>query len=162
MKEAIIVLALFVTFAFGFIVVAKVNKLIEKEKQQIASNRKQNKLKICVAVEWSAPYNRIAPIVKEISAAAPQTDVILVCGEASRISERLSDETVDIALLSKSDIAALDKNCEYVFACYDVSKNREAATEKTFDGLIIAWNKTAQSKERDRIIFLLQEEINNK
>ncbi len=142
MKEAIIIIALFATFAFGFFVVSRADKLIERDKKLAARRRLQSKTKIRIGAESSALANSVAYALKSVALSAPQTDVISFFGEANRIAERLCENTVDIAILSRQNAVASNKDFAYVAAGENV---------------VICWNKTVKSAERDRVIFLLQE-----
>ena len=164
MKEALLLAVIFATFAFGFYVMKKIDDFIEKNNRLITSMDRMSSRCVRIASENPMFFDVIASTLEHYSNSNPYMDFRLSSSHAKRLLRLLSDGNIDLVLLSEDNA----KDLSDPFGCTSISycPNQKVVTtlgltvENMDDTgqIIIVWNKAILSKDRDRVLFALENE----
>lgn len=162
MKELFLIPVLLAVFVFGYYVMAKLDYFMEESQHFIANENRVGQGKVRIAAENPMLLDAVAPALERCSDADPHLAFFLSSGRADRILEKLLKEQVDIILLDDADDVRTDGAC----ASLRIPRGKggstvtvlglpvEPAEEETF--LRVMWKKGISSKDRDRVIFALE------
>lgn len=164
MREVLLVMVLLAVFVLGFFAVKKVNNLITQNQYYALEQNGGGRSQIRIAAEKTYLLESIEPAWESCSAANPYLELSLQRGKSRRLLRKLQDGSVDIALLSEKSSENLSPEYTAV-QIPDQAAYAEAATAKLSvaernEGrhVYAVWNKKIKSKERDRVIFALENE----
>ena len=150
-------------FAFGYFVVRRLDAYILENQQRIAENVHQNSRCIRIAAEASGLLDDISDALEDCSGAIPYMEFFLACGSRNRLLGRLSDGTLDIALLWETGPQELPPECRFVRIPHrgvpPASSFGLSVEEEDQDSCaLLVWNRGIPSRDRDRVIYMIENE----
>lgn len=167
MKGLILVITILAMFVFGYFVMKKVDELIEENQRLIVLESRDNNCQIRIAAETPMLLDSAATALEVCSDANPYIEFFFSSGKVNRLLQKLLDETVDLALLTEDHVKDLCDDLAFVKILCESGQ----ATETAFGFSIknpdkenwfyVVWNKNVKSKNRDRVIFALENERNS-
>ncbi len=164
MKDLMLIIVTFAAFAFGFYIMKKIDDFIADNQRHITAENRNSRSHIHIAAESPMLLDYVASALEYCSAAHPYMEFFFSSGKVNQLLHKLSDGTVDIVLLS--DEIAKSLSSEYVSIQIPYHAKQAVVTtlglnvENTDQDcrIYVIWNKTIQSKNRDRVIFALENE----
>lgn len=164
MKELLLIPIMRAVFVFGYFVMAKVDRFIEENSRLIYAENRQNKAHIRIAAESPMLLDSIAVQLTAYSHANPFVEFFLSSGKAERILQKLLDGTLDIAILAEDNNLSMNEN----YGKIQIPRRTKEGASTAY-GLIVesideekyafvVWNKSIQSKDRDRVLFSIEAE----
>lgn len=164
MKDLFLIPVLLGIFAFGYYVVVRVDRYIAENQRRIAAENRSGQTPVHIAAESPALLASAAPALKHCSDADPHLAFFLSSGHAERLLEKLLEERIDIVLLTDEtakglggDFASLCVPCEQTNAPVNRCAPSAGAPEESVRFRVV-WKKSAKSKDRDRVLFALENE----
>lgn len=161
MNDLFMIPILLAVLAFGYYIMTRVDRVIEEDRRTIAEENRNGKSRVRIAAENPALLDAVASALESCSSADPHIDFFLSSGTAELLLEKLAAEQVDIVLLtgereglSGGDIVSIKIPCEKLPMVSVHGLPVEAAVAET--GIRAVWKKSASSKDRDRVIFALE------
>ena len=162
MQDFLLILMLLATFAFGYFVMVRLDAFFDENQRLIEQESRQNRDHIRIAAESVAMLHSIAEPLEECSAANPYLEFFPSTGKAEHILRRLSQGTLDIALLTRESAAHIESSCAAVKIPYRpasvMSQPLGLPVENMDDDewVYVVWNQSIPSKNRDRVVFALE------
>lgn len=163
MKDQLLIAIILAGFAFGYYIIAKVDRFIDETQRLIANETRDRQSKVRIAAENPMLLDAVVPALEDCSNADPHLAFFLSRGRASRILEKLWEEQVDIVLLSDAHdrppdnrYASLRVPCDKSAAPIVLGLPVENLDEDPY--IRVVWKKELRSKDRDRVIFALENE----
>ena len=158
MKDLVLIPIMIAILAFGYYVMAKVDHFIEKNQCLIADRNRSEQSKLWIAAESPLLLNAVASALDVCSNANPHLSFFLCCGSVERILEKLLNEQIDIVLLNeKKDEPSVPPHISVDTAAVSANVfNFSYANEDI--RIQVLWKKNLKSKDRDRVIFTLENE----
>lgn len=164
MKDIILLIVTLAAFAFGYFVVKKIDDFIAENRRLIASCNRIDSCTIRIATDNPMHLDSAVSALEYCSTVNPFMDFSFSRGNASRLLQRLSNGTIDIAILSEDNANNLGKE----FVCTRIPYFAEqksitvlglpvkSISEEQY--VYLVWNKTISSRNRDRVLFYLENE----
>ena len=162
MKDLILMLSTFAVFVFGFFIIKNVDAFIEENQRLIALESRNNSCHIQISAETPMMINSIASVLESCSAMNPYIEFCLSSGNANLLLKKLIEGSTDIVLLSEGGADDVNEQFKCVKIPYrevqliDQRLGLSVENLDTNDWIYIVWNKTIISKNRDRVIFALE------
>lgn len=162
MKDLLLFILLLAVFAFGYFVMVKVDGFIEENRCRVQFENRQNRTKIHVAAESPILLTFIAAQLNAYSDANPFVEFFLSTGNVECILQKLTNGTLDMALMAEENNIPLDESFARVRLPCTAGEVLsavpgiyvESLEEET--GVVVVWNKSIQSKARDRVLFTME------
>lgn len=164
MKDLLLIPIMLAVFVFGYFVMVKVDHFIEENRRLINAENRQNRTHIRIAAESPILLDSIAAQLEAYSNANPFVEFFLNTGKAERILQRLIDGALDIAILTEENTHSLNDFCAMIrIPCKtgDVVSTALGLPVQSIDEdkwAFVVWNKSIQSKARDRVLFAIEAE----
>lgn len=164
MKELFLIPIMLAVFAFGYYIMTRVDHFIEENQRLITAENRKGRCPVRIAVESPMLLDSVASALEGCSEADPYIEFFLSSGSANRLLEKLMHEQIDILLLTKEHIEQLDRQYALVLIPYQQTMMFTASLglpvgnpdEET--GIGVVWKKGLKSRNRDRVIFALENE----
>ncbi len=164
MKDLFLIAIMLAVFAFGYYIMTRVDQFIEENQRLIAAESRNGRCHIRIAAESPMLLDSVASALESCSEADPHIEFFLSSGRANHLLEKLMDEQIDILLLTEEHAEQLDRQYASVLIPYQKTKlfasslslPVENLDEETRIGVV--WKKGLQSRNRDRVIFALENE----
>ncbi len=164
MKELFLIPIMLAIFGFGYYLMAKIDSFIEENRRLIHAENRQNRAHIRIAAESPMLLDSIAVQLTSYSRANPFVEFFLSSGKAERILQKLMDGTLDIAILAEDNNLSLNENHSMFripcrtgeFLSTALGLSVESIDEEKW--AFVVWNKSIQSKSRDRVLFAIEAE----
>lgn len=164
MKDIILLIVTLAAFAFGYFVVKKVDDFIAENRRLIASCNRLNSCTIRIAADTPMHLDSAASALEYCSTINPFMEFSFSSGNVNRLLQRLSNGTIDIAILSEDNANNLGK--EFVYTRIPHLAEQKIVTMlglpvKSISEeqcVYLVWNKTISSRNRDRVLFYLENE----
>lgn len=162
MKDLMLIIVTIAAFVFGFYIIKKVDDIISENQRQITAENRNSRCLIRIAAETSILLDSAASALENCSATHPYLEFFLSSGKANRLLHKLLEGSVDIVLLSEE--RGKNLSTEYVFIQIPDQKNQSVTampgvSVENLDKdrwIYVVWNKSIKSKNRDRVIFALE------
>lgn len=163
MEDWFLIPTMAAVFAFGYFVVRRLDAYILENQQRITEGVHQNRRCIRIAAETSCLLDDISEALEDCSGAIPYMEFFLSSGSRSRLLGRLSDGTLDIALLRETDPRELPPECRFAriphrsarsVSSFGLSLKEEDQGSCT----LLVWNREIPSRDRDRVIYMIENE----
>lgn len=162
MQDLFLIPMMLAIVVFGYFVVKKVDRMIAENQQVITTEKRRGQCKVRIAAETPFLLDAITATLEQCSNAAPHLQFFLSSGRASRLLEKLSAEQIDILLLSESDCP--QANGPYQYLALPWTGGAPAVQlhgipvepSQEHPSVWLVWNKRQKSKDRDRVIFALE------
>lgn len=163
MTEALLLLVTAAAFAFGYYVIKKIDAFMEENNRLFASMDARESRCVRIAAENPMFFDAVAPALAHISDSNPDMEVRLSSAHAKHLLRRLCDGSIDIALLSEENAKPVNSafGCTLIPACTDqkaVTVFGLPVDNADDQRIVMVWNKTLSSKDRDRVLFALENE----
>lgn len=164
MKDLLLIPIMLAVFVFGYFVMAKVDSFIEENRRLIHTENRQNRAHIRIAAESPMLLDSIAAQLEAYSRANPFVEFFLSSGKAERILQKLIDGTLDIAILTEENMISLDESCAMIRIPCRTGEVVSTALGLSVESVdeekwaFVVWNKSIQSKARDRVLFAIEAE----
>lgn len=163
MKNIILIFVTFASFAFVYIIIKRLNHLLNENRHWISHADTENCSTIRVSAESPDLLASIEPVFASYSANHPRIAIRFGRGTAKQLLEKLDRGNIHIALLSEEHEKYLTSESYFHihvrpapnFSNKTVLEDRETAGKHC---VCVVWNKTVPSKERDRLLFVLENE----
>lgn len=162
MEDLILIPIVLALIAFGFYIMTKVDRSIDESRRMEARESRDEKSKIRIAAENSLLLDAVAPALASCSEAEPHIAFFLSSGRAERIIEKLMADQVDIVLLDGEQTELPAGQCSALLirdAAAELSSGPLGLPVENFgkdEGIQVVWKKRLKSKDRDRVIFVLE------
>ena len=160
MKELFLILIMLAIFGFGYYLMAKIDSFIEENRRLIHAENRQNRAHIRIAAESPMLLDSISVQLTSYSRANPFVEFFLSSGKAERILQKLMDGTLDIAILAEDAFSLREP-----FAMFRIPLRTAVPLSMVSVKNIgeekwacVVWNKSMQSKARDRVLFAIEAE----
>lgn len=163
MKDLFLIGIMLAIFAFGYYIVTRVDRFIEDSRHLITAENRKGQSRVRIAAEDPRLLDAVAPALAQCSEAEPHIGFFLSSGRAERLLEKLSEEQVDIVLLrGRKKLPAGEKYASLSVPADGAARGKvmESGADNT-DGseqLCVVWNGNVGSRDRDRVIFALENE----
>lgn len=164
MKDLVLILSMLAIFVFGYFLMKKVDEFITENQRRIATESRAEHCKVRIAAENAMLLNCVTAALEVCSEANPCMEFFFSSGKPDRLLQKLSDETMDLVLLSENSVESLQDNCAFVKIPCEGLHVTESALGLPIENLdeenylYVVWNKQVKSKNRDRVIFTLENE----
>ena len=167
MKDLFLIPIMLAVFVFGYFVMAKIDSFIEENRRLIHAENRQNRAHIRIAAESPMLLDSIAVQLTAYSRANPFVEFFLSSGKAERVLQKLIDGTLDIAILAEDNNLSLNENYSmFRIPCPQGPGKSFLHTKETImissideeKWAFVVWNKSIQSKSRDRVLFAIEAE----
>jgi len=164
MKDFFLITIMLAVFVLGYFVMKKIDSFIEENRRLIHAENRQNRTHICIAAESPMLLDSIADQLAAYSRANPFIEFFLSSGKAERILQKLMDETLDIAILTEDTNRSLNEHYGQIRIPYRTGEVLSTALGLPVENMdeenyvFVVWNKSIQSKFRDRILFVIEAE----
>lgn len=167
MKDLFLFPVMLAVIVFGYFIVTRIDRFITENQRLIDEENRNARSKIRIAAENPVLLDCIACALNNCSEAEPHIAFFLTTGKPNRIMERLNEEQADIVLLTEENAVKTDDQYKTINIC---CKNRTTAgsayglhieNTDSFTPLQIVWKKKHKSKDRDRVIFAIENECGN-
>lgn len=165
MTDVLLILVTLAAFVFGFFVIRKVDVYLEENDRLAASGERISGPCVRIAAENPAYFDAVASALACASDSNPYLDFRFSSAHRNRLLHQISNGDIDIALLLKENTKELDEG----LGCAEISDfpQGKAATKLGLNveltdakgRLIVVWNKAIASKDRDRVLFVLENSI---
>lgn len=164
MKDLLLILVLLAAFAFCYYVMVKIDRFIDENQRAITDKNRSGQSKIRIAAENTDLLDAVFPALERCSNADPHLEFFLSRGSADRIMDRLLAEQVDLVLLRCTDAqkpdgayTSLDITCD---PPAPPAQLRGICIEESGEApcIRVVWKRSLKSKDRDRVIFALENE----
>lgn len=164
MKDLFLILIVLAGFAFGYYIMTKVDRFIEENQRLILDESRNGQRKVRIGAESPMLLDSVTSALDSCSNADVRIAFFLSSGKKTRLLEKLRAEQIDIVLVAEDRTEQLGRE----YASLRIPHERNA-TSVTFLGLPVedlnedswiqvVWNKRTKSKDRDRVIFALENE----
>lgn len=167
MKDLFLFPIMIAVIAFGFFVITKVDRFISESQRQIDDEKRNFKNQIRIAADNPALLNRILSVLEDCSETKPHIALFLSTGKPNLILEKLINEQLDIVLLSEISEEIPDDNYKFIqITAHNKdliipSLGLQIENNDDESDIFLVWKKKFRSKDRDRIIFAIQNEFCN-
>lgn len=164
MKDLFLIPILLATFAFCYYVVAKFGDFIDENQRLIAEGNRNRQCQIRIAAENPILLDSIALALENCCEADPYLEFFLSSGKGSHLLAKLADEQIDILLLTEEHTRQLEQQFASIFIPYEKTPSVPSTIGLPIENLYedvrigVAWKKSQCSKNRDRVIFALENE----
>lgn len=164
MKNYLLIPMMLAVFAFGYYVMARVDRFIEENQRTIAAENRNGRCAVRIAAENPMLLNSIASALESCSEADPYLEFFLSSGKGSHLLAKLADEQIDILLLTEEHTRQLEQQFASIFIPYEKTPSIPSTIGLPIENLYedvrigVAWKKSQCSKNRDRVIFALENE----
>ena len=164
MKSVILLLAILIAFLFIYFIIKKLNNLLIENRRRISTLDTEADRIIRVAAENFSLLSVWNSAFTSYSDRHPHIAFRFSYGTPKRLLEKLARGTVQVVLLSEKH--AQDLPCDFGYfqlAFQPVSKHTDVSNPEK-DSLLdkqiiyIVWNKAKVSRERDRFLFVFENE----
>ncbi len=165
MKDVVLIIVTLAAFAFGYFVMKKVDDFLIENHRLITAGNRINCCTIRIAAESPMLLDSIAPALEHCSNMYPYMEFYLSNCNVKRLMQRLSNGTIDIALITEENAKELGKDFNCVRIPHQAEQRVVTMLGLTVDNMdeehwiYVVWNKTILSKDRDRVIFSIENEI---
>lgn len=164
MKDLLLIPVMLAIFAFGYYTMAKVDRFIDENQRMIAAENRSGQSKVRIAAESPTLLHSVASALERCSNADPHIAFFLSSGAAGRILEKLTEERVDIVLLSDESAKQLDGQYASLLIPGEAAREPVSILGLPVENLDetarihVVWNKALKSRDRDRVLFALEHE----
>ena len=165
MKDMILILSTLAMFVFGCIVMQRVDVFIEDNRRLLAAENRKVRCQIRIAAETPEILDSVMSTLAFCADTNPYMMFFLESGKAKPLLQKLGKGMVDIALLSEQSANNLNDPYDFVRIPYQTRQNIAVAPASPVQNnpddrnrICVVWNKAIQSKDRDRVIFALENE----
>lgn len=164
MKDLILIPILLAAFAFGYYIMTRVDRYVEKNQSLIAAVNRSGQSPVRIAAESPVLLSAISSALVSCSHADPHIAFFLSSGNAERILEKLAEEQVDLVLLEQEAAEGLDREYGTVqLPCKPADEPIEilglpVEQQEMTSGVCVVWKKDRKSKDLARVIFVLENE----
>lgn len=158
MKDMALLMITLAAFAFGYFVMKKADDFMEENHRPAIAGKRDKGRRIRIAAETPEIFDSAASALEHCSHVAPHMEFGFSSGSARRLLKRVSNGSVDIALVSEKSAGKLKKG----LTCVRVAQVRDPASAEAEleegQQICAVWSKNIRSKDRDRVIFALENE----
>lgn len=164
MKNMILILVTFTAFAFSYFIIKKLNNLINENYHRISDADTEASHTLRVAAESISHLSSMETLFSSYTAHHPHITFRFGTGTPKCLLQKLARGRLHIVIISKCD----PKNLPSRFAYFQIpgppplrpTNAVEIPDEQTTNekGILVIWDKTLQSKERDHFLFVLENE----
>lgn len=164
MKDLFLIPIMLAVFAFGYYIMTRVDRFIEGNQRLIAAENRSSRCPVRIAAESPMLLNSIASALESCSEADPYIEFFLSSGRSSRLLEKLAQEQIDILLLTEEHAKQLEPQYASILIPYEKVKSFPSSLGLPVENLDeesrigVVWKKNLKSKNRDRVIFALENE----
>ena len=164
MKDWFMIPLVLAVFAFGYYVMKKVDLFIEENQRLIAAENLNSSCGVHIAAENPMLFNSIASALEHCSEADPYIEFFLSSGRSHRLLEKLAEEQIDILLLNEEHAKQIEPQFASILIPYVKAKTFGSTFGLPIEnldeesGICVVWKRNKQSKNRDRVIFALENE----
>lgn len=151
MRELLLIPVMIAMFAFGYFIIKKFNRFIDENQYRIETEKRKRKNKIRIAAENQSILESARPMLDSYYAADPWVDFFIKSGSSGRILEELSEEKIDIVLLSEEHFGNPDGR----FSLIEIPLSDCDENLKKKAHIFAVWKREVKSINRDRVIFAL-------
>ena len=165
MTDVLVVVVTLAFFVLGFFIVKRFDAFIDENNRILASTSGLNSRCVRIAAENPEYFDAVASALASVSDSNPALELHLSSARAKRLLFQLSNAEIDIALLSMVGAGDLDE----AFGCTPIACSPNSITGPALglpveniddDPLIfVVWNKAVPSRDRDRVLFVLENAI---
>lgn len=135
MKDWLLLPVMAAVFALGYYLIRRLDLFIEDNQRQITVNERSSRRPIRIGAETPGLLDDISAVVAACSDTIPYLELFLSCGRRKRLFEKLADGSLDLILL------------------------RGEEERKGMGSMVLVWDKEKVSKDRDRVIFMIENDI---
>lgn len=157
MKRLLLLPAVLAAFALGFLLMARIDRFIKKNRRLIHTENRQNKAHIRIAAEAPMLLEQISPQLKAYSRANPFVSFSLHTEAPERILHALMCGTLDLAILGEEGTCALEARCAALQIPCPTGRFPLGSTH-TEGRACVLWDGTRPSRARDRVLFAIEAE----
>lgn len=165
MKDLLFIPIILATFAFGYYVVAKFGDFIEENQRLIAEGNRNGRCHIRIAAENPLLLDSVAAALENCSEAEPHIEFFLSFGRNKHLLNKLLNEQIDILLLAEESSEPLEPQYAFTLiscekpALYTISLGLSVENLDEEKWMRVVWKKDLKSKNRDRVIAVLEMEL---
>ena len=164
MKDYLLIPMMLAVFVFGYYIMTRVDRFIEENQRLIAEENRNGRCAVRIAAENPMLLNSIAAVLENCSEADPYIEFFLSSGRCNRLLAKLADEQIDILLLTEEHAEQLEQQFTSIFIPCEKTPSIPSAIGLSIENLYedvrigVAWKKRKKLKNRDRVIFALENE----
>lgn len=151
MSDFFLIPIMMAMFVFGYFIIKKFNSFIDENQRRIEAEKRKRKNKIRIAAENREILEAARPMLDNYSAADPWVEFFLKSGSSGRLLEELSEEKIDIVLLSEKHTESSDAR----FSAIEITTADCDEMLKEKEHICAVWKREVRSVNRDRVIFAL-------
>lgn len=164
MKVVVLIIVTLAAFGFGYFVMKKVDDFIIENRRLVTAGNRINCCAIRIAAESPILLDSTALALEHCSNMYPYMEFYLSSCNVKRLMQRLSNGTIDIALLTEENSKELGIAFECVRIPHQAEQRVVTMLGLTVDNMdeeqwiYVVWNKAILSKDRDRVILSIENE----
>lgn len=162
MDNWILILLLVFTFTAGYFAVRNLGRFPESDRRPPEDDIHRNIRKLHIAAEVPAMLDAVSPALSAYSDADPFVEFFLGQASGQTLLQRLSQGTLDIALLAEKQTYDLPAGCTSVRISRAVCSDSRTAAGLYVEHLeestpiCAVWSREIPNKDRDRVLFLME------
>jgi len=162
MKNIILIFAILAIFAFSYLIIKKLNRLLNENRHWISAAETGDCSTIRISAEGPNLLNSIEPFFTSYSDTHPHIVIRFGYGNAQALLKKLTRGSIHIILLSEKPAKDLPSN----LACFQIplphtpimphgiDMSDPESIEEAY--VYVLWNSSIESHERDRLLFVLE------
>lgn len=149
--------------AFGYYMMRKLDVLIQQNQRIAPKDENRTARRIRIAAEQPDLLDDISAALNCCSETIPYMEFLMSYGTRNRLLHRLSEGSLDIVLLTEKSAEGLPAEYRTLRIRSKKQKDIPSGDPAVTDandggGIVVIWNKTISSKDRDRVIFMIENE----
>lgn len=160
MKDLALILIMLASFILGYFLMVKIDSFIEENRRLTHTGNRRNRVYIRIAAGSPTLLDSISEQLAAYSRADPLVEFFLSSGKTERILQKLMAGAVDIAVLEEDAFSLREP-----FAMFRIPLRTAVPLSMVSVKNIgeekwacVVWNKSMQSKARDRVLFAIEAE----
>lgn len=146
MKDLVLIFIMLAIFAFGFFLMVKADRFIGKNQRRVALWPHKKGGEVRIAAENAQLLHRVEPALKRCAAEDLGISISRGRGKAAKLLQKLHEEQLDIVLLTDRPTGQAGRQYGEMYLSGEEGR------------IHVLWKKKVKSKNRDRVIFALENE----
>lgn len=146
MKDLVLIFIMLAIFGFGFYIMVRADHFIGENQRRTALFPHKRGGEVRIAAENAQLLRCVSPTLKRCATGDLGISISRGRGNAGKLLQQLSEERLDIVLLSDRNAGTPGRQYGEMYLPYEKGR------------IHVLWKKRVKSKNRDRVIFALENE----